>query len=155
MAISESQLETWSHQGSMTQSSTTYQTVRTALQDSRAVYADQSFNLPTSLSVAVSHNLIGPITVTGDARYGLHERKMNLSLGGEFNFSNVASFRIGYLSQNGTSSSSGGKSGLDGLGGLGMGIGLKLFSHLTLDYAFVPMGELGGTHHADFIWRFK
>ena len=45
MAIQESQLDTWSHQGSVTQSSTTYQTIRKALQDSKAVYADKSFNV--------------------------------------------------------------------------------------------------------------
>jgi hypothetical protein len=45
MAIPSSQLETWSHQGSVTESSSTYQTIRTALTDSKAVYADKSFNV--------------------------------------------------------------------------------------------------------------
>ena len=45
MAIPNSQLETWSHQGSVTQSSTTYQTIRTALLDSKATYSDKSFNV--------------------------------------------------------------------------------------------------------------
>ena len=45
MAISESQLETWSHQGSITQSSDTYQTIRNALLSSKAVYADKSFDV--------------------------------------------------------------------------------------------------------------
>lgn len=45
MTIPESQFDTWSHQGSITQSSDTYQTIRRALQDSRAVYADKSFNV--------------------------------------------------------------------------------------------------------------
>jgi len=45
VAIPESQLETWSHQGSIAQSRDTYQTIRTALQDSRAAYADKSFNV--------------------------------------------------------------------------------------------------------------
>ncbi len=43
MAIPESQLETWSKQGSVTQSSDTYQIVRNALQDSQAKYADKAF----------------------------------------------------------------------------------------------------------------
>ena len=42
MAIPESQLETWSKQGSVTQSSTTYQIIRNALLDSKAVYADKT-----------------------------------------------------------------------------------------------------------------
>jgi len=45
MAIPESQLETWSHQGSVVQSSTTYQIVRNALLDSNAVYATKSFDV--------------------------------------------------------------------------------------------------------------
>jgi len=45
MPIPESQLETWSHQGSIQQSSATYQTVRTALEDKRAAYADEQFEV--------------------------------------------------------------------------------------------------------------
>lgn len=45
MAIPESQLETWSKQGSVTQSSTTYQIIRNALQDSKAVYVDKAFEV--------------------------------------------------------------------------------------------------------------
>jgi len=39
MSISEKQLETWSHQGSVTQSSSTYNTVRDILNDDRAPYS--------------------------------------------------------------------------------------------------------------------
>jgi len=45
MAIPESQLDTWSSQGSVTQSKNTYATVRNALLDSKAVYADVSFDV--------------------------------------------------------------------------------------------------------------
>ena len=45
MPISESQLETWSHQGSITQSSGTYQSVRTALLDTKAIYKDKAFEV--------------------------------------------------------------------------------------------------------------
>ena len=45
MPISESQLETWSHQGSIQQSSSTYQTVRTALLDAKAIYAAKDFQV--------------------------------------------------------------------------------------------------------------
>jgi len=45
MAIPESQLETWSHQGSITQSKDTYASVKSALLDSKAVYADKSFDV--------------------------------------------------------------------------------------------------------------
>jgi len=45
MAIPESQLETWSHQGSIQQSSTTYQTIRNALLADDSGYADKSFDV--------------------------------------------------------------------------------------------------------------
>lgn len=45
MPILESQLETWSHQGSIQQSSSTYQTVRTALLDAKAIYAAKDFQV--------------------------------------------------------------------------------------------------------------
>lgn len=45
MSIPESQLKTWSHQGSVTQSSDTYQTIRKALLASDANYADKSFEV--------------------------------------------------------------------------------------------------------------
>jgi hypothetical protein len=43
MPISESQLETWSRQGSVTQSAATYQTLRGALERSDAPYANRSY----------------------------------------------------------------------------------------------------------------
>ncbi len=45
MAIPESQLDTWSHQGSITQSSSTYATVKRALEASDTKYADKSFEV--------------------------------------------------------------------------------------------------------------
>lgn len=45
MAIPESQLETWSKQGSVSQSSSTYAPVKKALEDSKAIYKDKSFEV--------------------------------------------------------------------------------------------------------------
>ena len=45
MAIPESQLETWAHQGSIQQSSSTYQAVKGALENQNAIYADKSFTV--------------------------------------------------------------------------------------------------------------
>ncbi|MFO1477605.1 MAG: nucleotidyltransferase [Verrucomicrobiota bacterium] len=45
MPISESQFETWSHQGSIQQSSSTYQTVRAALLDANANYVGKDFEV--------------------------------------------------------------------------------------------------------------
>ena len=45
MAIPESQLETWSHQGSVKQSSTTYATIKRALEASDTKYATKEFEV--------------------------------------------------------------------------------------------------------------
>jgi hypothetical protein len=44
MSISESQLETWSHQGSVTQSAATYDTLRRTLDDPKAPYAARDYS---------------------------------------------------------------------------------------------------------------
>lgn len=45
MPISETQLETWSHQGSTVQSASTYGSLRETLNDSTAPYADRNFSI--------------------------------------------------------------------------------------------------------------
>lgn len=45
MAIPESQLDTWSHQGAIAQSRDTYATVKKALEDGDAPYASKDFNV--------------------------------------------------------------------------------------------------------------
>lgn len=45
MPIPEAQLDVWSHQGSITQSSGTYQTMRIALGDQRAAYAARAYEV--------------------------------------------------------------------------------------------------------------
>ena len=45
MGIPESQLETWSHQGSIIQSSSTYATIKNALESPGSPYASKSFKV--------------------------------------------------------------------------------------------------------------
>lgn len=45
MPIPESQLETWSHQGSITQSSSTYNTIKNALEGKDTPYAEKSYKV--------------------------------------------------------------------------------------------------------------
>jgi hypothetical protein len=45
MAIPESQLDTWSHLGSVTQSAATYETIRHVLADSKSPYCQRSFTI--------------------------------------------------------------------------------------------------------------
>ncbi|HWY62847.1 MAG TPA: nucleotidyltransferase [Rhizomicrobium sp.] len=59
MAIPESQLETWSNRGSVTQSSDTYQTIRNALLDTKALYAGKSFEVFLQGSYGNHTNIYG------------------------------------------------------------------------------------------------
>lgn len=45
MAIPETQLETWSHQGSVTQSSTTYNSIKSVLEAAGTPYSDQPYSV--------------------------------------------------------------------------------------------------------------
>ncbi|SDP79043.1 hypothetical protein SAMN04488512_1482 [Sulfitobacter litoralis] len=45
MAVSEAQLATWAHQGSVTQSASTYQAVKAALEDTNAPFNNRSFDV--------------------------------------------------------------------------------------------------------------
>jgi hypothetical protein len=45
VTIPETQLDTWSHQGSVTQSKNTYATVKLSLEDSNASYANESYSI--------------------------------------------------------------------------------------------------------------
>lgn len=45
MAISENQLQTWAHQGSVQQSAATYASIKKVLEDPRAPYASRGFNI--------------------------------------------------------------------------------------------------------------
>jgi hypothetical protein len=45
MGIPESQLETWSHEGSITQSAATYRTIKDALESANAAYHGKNYKV--------------------------------------------------------------------------------------------------------------
>lgn len=57
MSISESQLETWSHQGSVAQSAATYETIKRVLESPRAPYANRTFEIFLQGSYGNSTNI--------------------------------------------------------------------------------------------------
>ena len=59
MAISESQLETWSHQGSITQSRNTYGAIKSALEDQNSSYSEKSFEVFLQGSYGNDTNIYG------------------------------------------------------------------------------------------------
>lgn len=59
MAIPESQLETWAHQGSIAQSKNTYATIKSALEDSDSSYCGKSFEVFLQGSYGNDTNIYG------------------------------------------------------------------------------------------------
>lgn len=109
-------------------------------------FLEESFHLPTTLSLGASRRLFGVFTLNADAGYGLYDRKLGFSLGGELSFAGIASLRTGYLMERGAAGP---------WAGTALGGGFALFHRARVDYAFVPAGELGSTHHMDLSWRFR
>lgn len=116
-------------------------------------YSDRSVKLPATFSLGASQK-ISILTLASDFRYGLNDGKTSLSFGAEADVGAIASLRAGYVSEIARNRTSDSKS-LEQFAGLGMGVGLKLFKQTSFDYAFLPMGELGVTHHMSLSWRLK
>ena len=62
MGIPESQLDTWSHQGSVTQSSATYNTIKNALEPAGSPYAGKNYEV--FYFSGTGKHLFGPIKDT-------------------------------------------------------------------------------------------
>ena len=120
-----------------------------------ASYQDRSFPMPATLAAGVSHRLFNPFTFTSEMRYGMFDQDFSLAFGGEVNVIQTASFRMGYASQIAGAGPSTRSGGINSLAGFGWGIGLNLFARARFNYGFVPMGDLGATHHVDLAWSFK
>lgn len=69
MAIPESQLETWSKQGSITQSAGTYKTIKSALEDASAKYDDRNFKVFLQGSYGNDSNIFAESDVDVVIRY--------------------------------------------------------------------------------------
>ena len=69
MAIPESQLQTWSHQGSITQSKDTYATIKRALEDTNANYTSRNFKVFLQGSYGNDTNILAESDVDVVIRY--------------------------------------------------------------------------------------
>ncbi|MEO8665333.1 MAG: type IX secretion system protein PorQ [Ignavibacteria bacterium] len=76
----------------------------------------------------------------------------NLSVGGEFDFSDNVKFRIGY--NNGERQNLETGSSL-GIAGFSTGFGIKLLDNYTVDYAFNSLGKIGSMHRIDVALALK
>ncbi len=121
----------------------------------RFIQAD--YRLPLELSIGgtfMSRDING-YTIGMDISYQPFEERTNISFGGEYNFNSIFSFRTGYSLDAFKSGLASGNIGglLSSAGGLSGGIGLN-FPKYSIDYAFLPIGELGITHRITFSTRF-
>lgn len=103
-----------------------------------AIRAPQDEKAPTPKQLAAQNRLI----LAWDFNFQ-SDRPANLHTGVEYLFSNGLAFRFGYR----------GGSDLDFLSRLSGGIGYATDTY-QIDYAFVPYGDLGGTHRVSFTLGF-
>ncbi|MBI1923167.1 hypothetical protein HYR99_02840, partial [Candidatus Poribacteria bacterium] len=103
-----------------------------------AIRAAQGENAPTPKQLAAQNRLI----LAWDFNFQ-SDRPASLHTGVEYLFSNGLAFRFGYR----------GGSDFDFLSRLSGGIGYATDTY-QIDYAFVPYGDLGGTHRVSFTLGF-
>ena len=120
------------------------------------VYLNQPYEMPKTLIIGIAHKVTDPATVTGDVQYRINEHKFIYSIGGEFKIGENIAIRSGYVSQKSqTKLDTGGvENAMNYLRGLGGGMGIKTFNRFTIDYAFVPLADMGNTHNFNFTWSF-
>ncbi len=103
--------------------------------------------LPLTLKGGAARRFLdGKLAVAADADWLANDKRFYLDLGAEYALNSFLAFRAGY--QAGRSADK-----LGGLTGLGAGLGLK-FDQFTLDYAYVPFGDLGDTHRMTLGFNF-
>lgn len=104
-------------------------------------YVGEGDKLPLRIKLGIGHRLIQSplnklilgldvISETGEGRY-------HLNSGLEYSFREIASVRVGYNTDR--------VSSLGSKAGFSLGAGLK-FSQYSIDYGFVPYGDLGDSH---------
>ncbi len=116
-------------------------------------YASESVQLPATMALGASHK-VSFLTLTSDLKFGLRDQKTSLAFGGQLDIAGAVSVRSGYTSQLVNHKTSGDPNNFGELSGMAMGLGMKVSSRANLDYAFLPMGDLGGTHHISFSYKF-
>lgn len=120
-------------------------------------FYDEGFNLPMSLAGGAAWHAKGGFQVGMDLRHEIHGGRTSISLGSEYWLMGKIALRGGYLAQGPSAasqiSSDDDRSGMDSLGGVNMGLGLRLGAY-QMDYALVPAGELGATQRLSLSAKF-
>ncbi|MDE2141046.1 MAG: PorV/PorQ family protein [Elusimicrobia bacterium] len=104
-------------------------------------YDNQRNDLPLRLAFGAAYAFAGGHALAAEWTNGPRGAGNDAGFGGEYQAIKGVFLRAGYTTQTATT----GGSGFDAARGLTLGIGLRS-ARWTIDYAAVPMGELGSTH---------
>ncbi|MFH1784302.1 MAG: PorV/PorQ family protein [bacterium] len=121
-------------------------------------FIEEEYSLPLTVSLGAAYKILGIANIGMDIQYQVIDEKTNVSFGTEYAPVGMLSLRAGYLMKllspgSETGSIAGMNSDLGALSGLGAGFGMKL-GGTSLDYAFVPYGDLGNTHRLSISSQF-
>jgi hypothetical protein len=111
-------------------------------------YDVQRNDLPLRLAFGAAYRLAGGHALTAEWTNGPRGTGNDFGFGGELRARKGVRLRAGYTTQSAIT----GGSGFDAARGLTLGVGLD-GARWRLDYAAVPMGELGSTHRFTVAWR--
>ncbi|MFH1784305.1 MAG: PorV/PorQ family protein [bacterium] len=108
-------------------------------------FVEQEDALPLNWKVGASHKLLrDDLTLAMDVNFPV-DNKVTEHIGAEYMMSDAVAVRIGYKTDTITSL------GTDS--GFSAGFGLVVATY-SMDYAWVPYGDLGQTHRLSFLMRF-
>ncbi|HMS64181.1 MAG TPA: type IX secretion system protein PorQ [Ignavibacteria bacterium] len=122
-------------------------------------YGNTSEDLPIDLRIAVSKKLEHlPLNIHFEFdnltafEENFFDRLGNLSVGGEFDFSEYVRFRIGYDNKERQDLKTGSSLGI---AGFSLGLGLKFLENYSFDYSFNSLGNVGSTHSLNLGYDWK
>ena len=112
----------------------------------RMKFVDDSFALPLNLKVGAAYRMInGALTLVADVNRPV-DNDMSVAMGVEYKLLGVVNLRTGYRYAMGGND-------LGAASGLRAGFGVDIADY-SLDYAFVPYGELGQSHRISLLASF-
>ncbi|MFH1784760.1 MAG: PorV/PorQ family protein [bacterium] len=121
-------------------------------------FIEEPFSLPLTVTAGVGYKMLGGLTLGMDVKHQVVDSITSISVGTEYFPVSMLALRAGYLakmlkSTDDFGSVAGQDTNMASLTGLGAGVGFKLGS-TSVDYAFVPYGDLGNTHRISILASF-
>jgi len=111
-----------------------------------SAFISEQYPLPMNFKIGIANKFPINLTLASDFNYGLIDNVYIVSAGMEWALHPMFSLRGGYKYNSATFS-------LGALSGLSVGAGFNI-NFLTIDYSFVPYGELGMTNRISLIAKF-